>query len=72
MARHEQADVFERALAIWQPRTSRQLCAEDARQINENLTGFFGLLARWQARIDAEDDDPSATLNQAAGQSGHE
>ena len=32
---------------VWQPRTGRNLTDEDARQINENVTGFFALLAEW-------------------------
>ena len=35
-------------LAFWQPRVQRELTGEDARQIVENLTGFFGVLERWQ------------------------
>ena len=32
---------------IWQPRVDRDLIHEDARQIAENVTGFFSILAQW-------------------------
>jgi hypothetical protein len=32
---------------VWQPRLGRDLSREEARQIAENLTGFFALLAEW-------------------------
>jgi hypothetical protein len=32
---------------VWQPRLGRDLSREDARQIAENLTGFFAVLAEW-------------------------
>jgi hypothetical protein len=36
------------AIEFWQARSTRQLSREDARQIIENLTGFFRLLESWQ------------------------
>lgn len=38
------AALIQQTLAVWQPRTSRKLTEEDARQILENLVGFFSLL----------------------------
>ena len=32
---------------VWQPRLGRDLSCEDARQIAENMTGFFSVLAEW-------------------------
>ena len=32
---------------VWQPRLGRDLSREDARQIAENVTGFFSVLAEW-------------------------
>ena len=32
---------------VWQPRIGRNLTDEDARQIAENVTGFFAILAEW-------------------------
>lgn len=39
--------LLERTRAVWQPRLGRDLSREDARQITENVTGFFALLAEW-------------------------
>lgn len=38
---------FVRTLAVWQPRLGRNVSHEDARQILENATGFFKILAEW-------------------------
>jgi hypothetical protein len=46
--------AIETAIAFWQPRVSKALNAEDARQINENIAGYFSLLAAWDV------DRPSA------------
>jgi hypothetical protein len=40
-------EFLSRTLALWQPRTSRQLTHEDTRQIAENMVGFFALLHEW-------------------------
>jgi hypothetical protein len=45
-----QPEIAKRTIAFWQPRTSRRLAAEDAREIMENLTGFFRVLAEWDKR----------------------
>lgn len=37
----------ERTKAAWQPRASRQLSDEDARQIGSNCTGFVRTLLDW-------------------------
>jgi hypothetical protein len=36
-----------RTRQIWQPRFGRDLTDEDSRQIVQNVTGFFGVLAEW-------------------------
>jgi uncharacterized protein len=36
--------LLEETIRFWQPRTSRQLTPEDARQMVENVTGFFTVL----------------------------
>jgi hypothetical protein len=41
--------LTKRTLEVWQPRTSRMLTPEDARQIVENVTGFFQALMEWNA-----------------------
>jgi hypothetical protein len=40
-------NLIDRTIAVWQPRLRRDLNREDARQIAENLTGFFAILAEW-------------------------
>jgi hypothetical protein len=49
-------DLVEATVALWQPRASRELCQEDGRQIVENITGFFAILAEWSR---AEMRDPA-------------
>jgi hypothetical protein len=36
-------------IEFWQPRIQRELSPEDARQIAENLSGFFKVLRDWEA-----------------------
>lgn len=40
---------IDRTLEVWQPRTSKVLTGEDARQIAENVTEFFQILTEWEA-----------------------
>jgi hypothetical protein len=40
-------NLMDRTRKVWQPRTGRNLTNEDARQIAENVTGFFAILAEW-------------------------
>jgi hypothetical protein len=49
-------ELIRRTCRVWQPRLDRDLSREDARQIAENVTGFFGLLAEWSR---AETPSPS-------------
>lgn len=44
---------LDKTIAFWQPRTTRTLTKEDARQIIENATGFFRVLAEWDAKAKA-------------------
>lgn len=41
------ASLIEQTIELWRPRLQRKLSREDARQIVENTTGFFGVLAEW-------------------------
>jgi len=47
--------ILDSTLAFWVRRCGRALTDEDARQIIENMTGSFGLLATWQRSIEASD-----------------
>ena len=40
-------DLIDRTIALWEPRCQRDLSCEDARQIIENVTGFFSTLLEW-------------------------
>ena len=43
----ENDKLIDRTIELWEPRLRRDLSREDARQIVENVTGFFGILAEW-------------------------
>ena len=49
-------NLIDRTRQVWQPRIGRNLSREDARQIAENVTGFFALLVEWSR---AEMPDPA-------------
>jgi hypothetical protein len=40
-------NLIERTIALWQPRLRRDLSREDARQLAENVAGFFSILHEW-------------------------
>jgi hypothetical protein len=40
-------DLVGATIALWQLRAARELTQEDARQIIENVSGFFAILAEW-------------------------
>jgi hypothetical protein len=40
-------NLIDRTRQVWQPRTGRDLTNEEARQIAENVTGLFSILAEW-------------------------
>jgi len=39
-----------RTLELWNRRSTRPLTEEDAREIAENMTGFFRVLLDWKAK----------------------
>lgn len=43
----DNVDPIERAVALWQKHSPRELTREDGREIVENMTGFFRLLQEW-------------------------
>lgn len=47
-------NLIDRTIETWQPRFDRSLSHEDARQIVENVTGFFSILAEW-SRVEPPD-----------------
>ena len=45
---HAANDIHvDRTRQVWQPRLGREITDEDTRQITQNVTGFFGILAEW-------------------------
>lgn len=48
---------LKKTLVTWQPLSPRPLSEEDAREIRQNVVGFFALLAEWDA---AAERDPAA------------
>ena len=49
-------NLIDRTIETWQPRLDRDLSREDARQIVENVTSFFSILAEWSR---AESREPA-------------
>jgi hypothetical protein len=72
MKRHDAANdndagkQIARTRQIWQPRIGRDLTDEDARQIAENVTGFFTVLAEW-----SHAERRAANDNKAPSKSNH-
>ena len=44
----EKRSFIQETLNFWQPRTSRKLTEEDARQIIESTSGFLRILSEWR------------------------
>jgi hypothetical protein len=40
---------IEKTRLLWRSRLGRDVSCEDARQIAENVTGFFAVLAEWSS-----------------------
>ena len=58
---------------VWQPRLGRDLTDEDARQIMQNVTGFFGVLAEWsRAEKLVAANDAAAPARPTDGEVRHE
>jgi hypothetical protein len=66
-------NLFDRTRQVWQPRTRRDLTNEDARQITENITGFFSILAQWsRAEMPTPANDIGEQAASASGEVRHE
>ena len=42
--------LTDQTVDVWQSRTLRRLSNEDAREITENLIGFFSILGEWSRK----------------------
>ena len=60
-------NLFAGTVSLWQSRLGHEPTREDARQIVENVVGFFDILAEWsraERRAPANDNGkPRATVN---------
>ena len=63
-------NLIEQTRRLWRSRLGRDVSCEDARQIAENVTGFFSILAEWSgAEIPSPANDtgkPIASDNKEA------
>ena len=57
-------NLIDRTRKVWQPRIGRDLTNEDARQISENVTGFFAILAEWSRTPAIDARNPVASDNE--------
>ena len=53
--------LTEHTVAVWQPRLRRCLSNEDAREIAENMNGFFNILAEWSHREERESSETNTS-----------
>ena len=52
--------LHEETIQFWRPRVSRSLTHEDARQMVENVVGFFTTLQSWSAAAETRQLEPEA------------
>jgi hypothetical protein len=58
-------NFIEQTRRLWRSRLGRDVSCEDARQIAENVTGFFAVLAEWShaARLAANDNEAPSKVH---------
>jgi len=56
----EKLPLTEGTIQLWQPHCSRPLTGEDARQMVENVVGFFTILQGWSAAAQTRQLEPEA------------
>ena len=39
--------ILEKTIQVWQPLSEKKINEEDAREIIDNVTGFFSILRKW-------------------------
>lgn len=49
-------EFLRQTKVVWQKFSSKELSEEDCRQATENIAGFFGVMADWQAAVEKNDD----------------
>ena len=66
-------DLIRRTREVWQPRLGRDLSREDVRQIAENMTGFFSVLAEWsRAQLPPPANDTATADASKSGEARHD
>lgn len=50
-------EFLKETIHVWQPLSEEKLNEEDAREIVENLTGFFSLLRQWEQENGKEEKE---------------
>jgi hypothetical protein len=66
-------NLIDRTREVWKPRLGRDLSRENARQIAENVTGFFAILAEWsRAEMPVPANDATKPTTSDAGAVRHE
>ena len=66
-------NMTDRTHKVWQSRIGRDLTDEDARQIAENVTGFFAILAEWsRAATPAPANDATVASPSNAAEACHD
>lgn len=66
-------NLIDRTRQVWQRRLGRDLSREDVRQITENVTGFFTILAEWsRAEMPQPANDGGEPVASASGEARHE
>ena len=62
-------NLIDRTHEVWRPRVGRDLTREDARQIIENITGFFAILVEWsRAEMPVPANDTAEPSTSDAGE----
>ena len=53
-------ELIKKTIEVWQPLSNEKLSEEDAREIIENIAGFFSNLKRWddEERRKQENEKP--------------
>ena len=65
-------NLIDRTREVWRPRVGRDLTREDARQIIENVTGFFAILTEWSlAEMPVPANDTTKPSTSDAGEVPH-
>ena len=63
-------ELIGRTREVWQPRIGRDLSRDEAKQIADNVTGFFGILVEWSQADQPEpanDNSDRATSDDKGG-----